>query len=140
MATQKSTSDEKRALIRSILTSTGTEERTSSAIQKALRAKFGSEVHSSVIRQERLQLGIKPSKKTKAYKKKGKRPYNKRPKLTDEQIKLMVGVSSALPPNIAKVAARLRNLLNIHHVEFITIFRDKPNVRFARYTESEATL
>jgi hypothetical protein len=61
-------------------------------------------------------------------------------KLTDAQVAMLTGARDKLPPNVAKVAARLRRLLDIHKVEFITVYRDKPTVKFARYQESEASL
>lgn len=62
------------------------------------------------------------------------------PKLTDDHVKMLTGASAALPKNVTAVAARLRKLLAIHKVEFITVYRDKPTVRYARYQESEAAL
>jgi hypothetical protein len=74
----------------------------------------------------------------------GKLPFKDIPqpgrKLTDAQVKLLTGAATKLPPNVTKVAERLRKLLHIHHIEYITIYKDRPTVRFARYQESEAAL
>lgn len=120
-------------------------------IHIALKKQYGSSIKPSQIAELRRKLGIVKTKHrasvttfgkqaAKAIAKPEKRKYTKRTKLTDEQIKLMTGAAKRLQPNVAKVAARIRKLLAIHHIEYITVYRDKPVVRFARYEESEATV
>lgn len=139
MRDAKTTVPEKRKLIEELLTKNpqvSTEE-----IQQALAVKFGTRVHNSVISALRREKGIavKPGG-PKPGKKKAKRPYQKKPKLSDEQISMLTRHGASLPPQLIDAAKHLRDMLARFQFTSMTVYTDAKPVCVTKTIEHFVSL